>query len=121
MARQRRIIQVCFSEGVHALVAEFAKRGGLSLSASVRLLVERALEPGVRRPVRDQDAALASRLKTLGASALATLIATEQNQKLLISILPEGSERAEQLWEAAATSARNRLIRIDQALAEEML
>lgn len=60
-----------------------------------------------------------SKLKTLGSSALASLIAIEQNQKLLISRLPDGAQRAEELWDEAATSARSRLIRIDQAMAEE--
>jgi hypothetical protein len=55
----------------------------------------------------------------LGLSALACLIATEQNQKLLISMLPDGAQLADDLWEEAATSARTRLIRIEAALAEE--
>ncbi|MHB8589204.1 MAG: hypothetical protein ACYDA0_10165 [Candidatus Dormibacteraceae bacterium] len=117
----RHHVHAHFSDDVFAALAEFAGRGDLTLNGSVRVLVERGLAREASRPFGDPNATLQHQLKTLGHSALASLIAIEQNQKLIISMLPEGGERAEELWEEAATSARSRLIRIDQALTEETL
>ena len=114
-------VHVRFGDHVYSALADYATATGLALNGSVRLLVERGLAVEAGRPVADSDAALMQQLKTLTDSALASLIAIEQNQRLLISMLPDGSERAEQLWDEAATNARRRLIRIDQALAEETL
>jgi len=115
----RNRCEVHFNDELYGALAEFASRNDLPLTLSVRLLVERALAAAVGRTPGAMEGSLGQHLKTLGSSALASLIAIEQNQKLLISLLPDGAQRAEELWEEAATSARSRLIRIDQALAEE--
>jgi hypothetical protein len=114
-------VHVRFGDDGYSALAAYATKAGLALNGSVRLLVERGLAVEGGRPVGDPDAALMQQLKTLTDSALASLIAIEQNQRLLISMLPDGAERAEQAWDEAATGARRRLIRIDRALAEEEL
>jgi hypothetical protein len=116
---QRHDVHVRFGDHVYSALLDYATKSGLALNGSVRLLVERGLAVEAGRPVDDSDAAIMQQLKTLTDSSLASLIAIEQNQKLLISMLPDGAERAEQAWDDAATSARRRLIRVDQALAEE--
>jgi hypothetical protein len=117
----RHLVGVRFSDELYGALGEFATRHDLNLNYSVRELVERGLASEAARPSVDPDVSLPLQLKALGHSALACLIATEQNQKLLISMLPEGVQRVEELWEEAATSARDRLIRIDEAMAEETL
>lgn len=121
MQVHRHLVGVRFSDEVYGALGEFATRRDLNLNCSVRELVERGLAAEAVRPSVDPEASVPQQLRALGHSALACLIATEQNQKLLISMLPEGAQRAEELWEEAATSARDRLIRIDQAMAEETL
>jgi hypothetical protein len=115
----RHNVTVRFSDEVYGALGEFASQGDLDLNCSVRELVQRGLAAEAARPIIDPAASLTHELKTLGLSALACLIATEQNQKLLISMLPDGAQLADDLWEEAATSARTRLIRIEAALAEE--
>ena len=115
----RHNVTVRFSDEVYGALGEFATRADLDLNCSVRELVQRGLAAEAARPIVEPAASLTQELKTLGLSALACLIATEQNQKLLVSMLPEGAQLADDLWEEAATSARTRLIRIDAALAEE--
>jgi hypothetical protein len=115
----RTHFDVWFNDELYGALAEFASRSDLPLNLSIRLLVERALAAAAGRTSGDMEVSLGQHLKTLGYSALASLIAIEQNQKLLISMLPDGAQRAEELWDEAATNARSRLIRIDQALAEE--
>jgi hypothetical protein len=117
----RHLVGVRFSDELYGALGEFATRRDLNLNCSVRELVERGLVADAARPSVDTEASLPQLLKALGHSALACLIATEQNQKLLISMLPEGAQRAEELWEEAATSARSRLIRVDEAMAEVTL
>ncbi len=112
-------VAVRFSDELYGALGEFASQRDVNLNCSVRELVERGLATEGSRPAVGLDAALPEQLKTLGVTSLACLIAIEQTQKLLIGMLPEGAERAEELWEDAATTARSRLIRIDQALAEE--
>lgn len=115
----RNHFEVRFNDELYGALAEFASKNDLELNLSIRLLVERALAAAAGRTSGDMDGSFGQQLKTLGFTALANLIAIEQNQKLLISMLPDGAQRAEALWDEAATSARSRLIRIDQALAEE--
>lgn len=115
----RHDVHVRFSDHCYSVLGEFASRGGLPLNGAVRLLVERGLAVEDGKPVGESEAALSQQLKTLVDNALASLIAIEQNQKLLVAMLPDGAELAEQFWDEAATSARRRLIRVDQALAEE--
>lgn len=116
----RNAAHVHFDDATHGALADFAEQHALTRVASIRLLVERALAADAMGPVGSrEEASFRQQLNALGVSALACLIAVEQNQRLLISMLPEGEERAEELWEAAASSARNRLIRVDRALAEE--
>ena len=110
-----------FDDATHAALADFANRHALSRVASIRLLVERALAADTKGPVgADEQANFRQQLNSLGVTALACLIALEQNQRLLIAMLPEGTETAERLWEEAATHARTRLIRVDAALAAEV-
>jgi|SRR5579859_7161740 len=111
--------QIEFSDELYGALEEFASRTHLTPTRSARLLVERGLRAGTVLPDGDGVGALGEQLKTLGYSALATLIAVEQNQRLLVSLLPDGAQRAEELWDQAAGSARNRLIRIEEALTEE--
>jgi len=111
--------KVEFSAELYGALEEFANRNDLPLNLSARLLIERGLRTVSVLPPADAEGSFHQQLRTLGCSALATLIAIEQNQKLLISMLPDGEQRAEELWGQAATSARSRLIRVDEALAEE--
>ncbi len=112
-------VAVSFTDELYGALAEFAGRADLPLNFSIRELVGRGLEAEARRLTGQEDGSLLRQLKTLGHSALASLIAIEQNQKLLIAMLPDGAERAEELWGEAASAARSRLIRIDEAFAEE--
>lgn len=115
----RSKVGVRFSDEVYGALAEFASRREVSLAGGARELVERGLAAEAGHPSAAPNTSLPEQLRTLGVTALACLVAIEQSQKLLVGMLPEGAERAEELWEEAATSARSRLIRIDQALAEE--
>ncbi len=92
---------------------EFAGRSGIALNAGVRVLVERGLA------LETNDAAAASDYQSLGATALAILVAVEQTQRLLAVIIPDGRARCEALLEEAATAAQRRLLRLDQALRAE--
>ena len=112
-------LSICFPDELYGGLIEYASRADLPLNFSVRELVRRGLEAEARRLTGQEDGSLLRQLKTLGHSALASLIAIEQNQKLLSAMLPDGIERAEGLWEEAASAARARLIRIDEAFAEE--
>ncbi len=112
-------VHVRFGDRVHSALGEFANRSGLALNGSVRLLVERGLALEDVGSLAGSEAQQARHFKTLAETALAILIAVEQNQRLLVSMLPQGEEFAEQLWEDAASSARQRLIKVDRLLAEE--
>ena len=115
----RHQVQVRFSDEVYGALGEFASQRDVNLNCSVRELVERGLATEGGSRSNQLSATSSEQLKALGITALACLIAIEQTQKLVAGMLPEGAERAEELWEEAATSARSRLIRIDRALAEE--
>ena len=127
MGRRARVVvrtykhrlRVSFPEELYGGLAEYASRADLPVNLSVRELVRRGLDAEARRLTGQEDGSLLRQLTTLGHSALASLIAIEQNQKLLAAMLPDGVERANQLWEEAASAARDRLIRIDEAFAEE--
>src|SRR5260370_39595120 len=95
---QTHDVHVRFGDQVYVTLGAFATKAGLALNGSVRLLVERGLAVEAGRPVGDSDAALMQQLKTLTASALASLIAIELNQKLLITRQPHGPERARLVW-----------------------
>src|SRR5690349_20960453 len=95
-------VHVRFGDQAYSALADYALAAGLALNGSVRLLVERGLAVEAGRPIGDSDTALMQQLKTLTDGALASLIAIEQNQRLLISMLPDGAERAERLWDEAA-------------------
>ncbi len=116
---QGRDVHVRFSDRTYADLERFASEGGLALNASVRLLVQRGLAAEAEAPGGEAGEAIASRLQALSESALASLVAIEQNQRLLVSIIPDGAELAERLWEEAAGAARRRLLRLEQAVAEE--
>jgi hypothetical protein len=62
---------------------------------------------------------LVRELRSLNQSALATLIAGEQTQLLFAHIVPRGAQLVDTHWEEAATNARRRLYRVEQAIAEE--
>ena len=94
-------------------VEEFAGRSGIAINAGVRVLVERALA------LETGETADGSDNNSLGATALATLVAVEQTQRLLAVIIPNGIERCEALFDEAATAAQRRLLRLEQALREE--
>ncbi len=116
----RNIAHVHFGDATHGALAEFAERRALTLVASIRTLVEQALAADATGPAgRVEEDSFRQQLKALGVNALACLVAVEQNQRLLISMLPDGVEKAEEVWEEAASSARSRLIRMEQILAEE--
>lgn len=116
---KRNLCKVEFNDELYGALEDFANRNDLPVNLSARLLIERGLRARAALPSGDLEGSFQQQLKTLGISALATLVAVEQNQKLLISMLPDGADRAEELWDEAATGARSRLIRIDEALAEE--
>jgi len=117
---QRHSVHVHLDPVTRSALGEFAERQGLTTTASVRLLVERGLAADNRAPAAPaEEASFRRQLNALGVSTLACLIAVEQNHRLLISMLPDGADKADELWEEAATSARERLIRVDAALAEE--
>lgn len=111
--------QIEFSDELYGALEEFASRTQSTPTGSARLLVERGLRAGTAVPGADGPGSLDQQLKTLGCSTLATLMAVEQTQMLLISMLPDGAQRADELWDEAASSARARLIRIEEALTEE--
>ncbi len=126
MAEQRRNhrlhgrdVHVRFTDRTYAELQRFAAAGGLALNAGVRLLVERGLAIEAEAHSGDAGEAIARRLQALSESGLASLIAIEQNQRLLVSIIPDGAELADRLWEEAAGAARRRLLRLEQAVAEE--
>lgn len=110
--------EVRFDDQLYGALAEFASRNDLTLNASIRVLVERAL--AAPTSAVGAEPSLGQQVKTLGLSSLACLIAAEQNQQLLVSLLPDGAEHADELWERAASSARERLIRLERALAEDL-
>ncbi|HUY73601.1 MAG TPA: hypothetical protein VMW11_03720 [Candidatus Dormibacteraeota bacterium] len=112
-------VAVSFPDELYGALAEFASRTDLPLNFSIRALVGRGLEAEACRLSGQEDGSLLRQLKTLGYSALAGLIAIEQTQRLLIAMLPDGADRAEELWEEAASAARDRLVRIEEAFAEE--
>jgi len=114
-----RDVHVRFTDRTYADLQRFAAAGGLALNTGVRLLVERGLAIEAEAPSGDAGEAIARRLQALSESGLASLIAIEQNQRLLVSIIPEGAELADRLWEEAAGAARRRLLRLEQAVAEE--
>jgi len=88
-------VHVRFSERTFSQVRAFAASSGLAINGCVRMLVERGLALESERSGADAGSEIASQLKTLSESALASLIAIEQNQRLLISIVPEGAELVE--------------------------
>jgi hypothetical protein len=112
-------LSICFPDELYGGLTEYASRADLPLNFSVRELVRRGLEAEARRLTGQEDGSLQGQLKTLGYSALASLIAIEQNQKLLTTMLPDGAELVEDLWEDAASAARSRLIRIEEAFVDE--
>jgi len=114
-----RDLHVRLNERVYSELQAFARSSGLALNGCVRLLVERGLTAYDGWPPGADDKDVQAELRALSQSALATLVALEQNLSLLISIVPDGAELVDRSWEEAASAARRRLLRLEQALAEE--
>jgi len=95
---QGRRLQVGFTAAQRSAIAEQARLGGLSLSATVRQLVSAALslEPGTGG-------------KADSPASLAALVAAEQAVLMVASVLPDGELRMAELGARAAQAAEERL------------
>lgn len=114
-----RDVHVRFNERVYGELQAFAAGCGLALNGCVRLLVERGLAASGADAVLTDHSDLRAELKALSQSILAVLVAAEQTLDLYASFIPHGEERVARSWDQAATAARRRLLRIEQALREE--
>jgi len=95
---QGRRLQVGFTAAQRSAIAEQARLGGLSLSATVRQLVSAALslEPGTGG-------------KADSPASLAALVAAEQAVLMVASVLPDGELRMAELGARATQAAEERL------------
>ncbi|HEX6513043.1 MAG TPA: hypothetical protein VF157_12120 [Chloroflexota bacterium] len=112
-------VHVRFNDRAYGELQAFADGCGLALNGCVRLLVERALAAGAGEPGPADSADVRAELKALNQSMLAALIACEQVLDLYVQLMPHGEERVAESWEQAASAARRRLLRVEQALREE--
>jgi hypothetical protein len=112
-------VHVRFSDRTYGELLAFAESTSLALNGSVRLLVERGLAAEAGLPAGESGTDLVRELRSLNQSALATLIAAEQTQLLFAHIVPRGAQLVDTYWEEAATNARRRLYKVEQAIAEE--
>lgn len=93
-----RRLQVRFASAELELLAQRARRNGLSLSAAVRQLVMSALSMD-----------LAAGTMTDSPASLAALLAAEHSLLMVASVLPEGARRMHELDAQAAVAAEARL------------
>jgi hypothetical protein len=107
------------SPELYASVEKIAEETGLALNGSVRLLVGQGLAVYNGGQPPDQAENMASRLRVLADSVLACLIASEQTQLAVASILPEGRARIGSLLDEATNAAHDRLLRLEQAIRDE--
>lgn len=113
-------VHVRFSDQTFAALKAFAAQSGLALNGCVRLLVERQLALEAGRPPGELGEELLEQVRAVGQVALAGLVAVEQNQRLLVAIVPNGQELCARLLEESAAGARRRLLRLEEAVEEEV-
>jgi hypothetical protein len=90
-------LQVGFTPTQRSAIADRARSGGLSLSATVRHLVSAGLSLDPAAVANDSPAALAA------------LVAAEHAVLMVASVLPEGQRRMGELGQRAAAAAEERL------------
>jgi hypothetical protein len=96
-----RRVDVRLSDKQLELLRLFARRNGLAVGASARLLLTRGLDSSTET----------SRSET----ALAALVAAEHAVLMVASILPEGERRMRALAERACEAAAERLATLTQS------
>ena len=87
------------------------------MTATMRLLLERALASELGRPPDQLSAALLANLQALNRVATGALVAAEHSRIAIESIIPAQFQRPEWAFEAAS-AARSRLERLELAEAE---
>jgi hypothetical protein len=107
---QVRHLKVRLEDQLAQEIETFARTRNLSVSDAVRLLAREQLTAAANG---------AGNALALGATSLATLIATEQVLKLLQVIVPQGASRSLDLEDDAADAARERLERVERLIVDD--
>lgn len=115
-----RNLHLRLSDRLYWRVSEVAEQTGLALNGAVRLLLERALAEGADTAQVGINAELAKELQAMSQSTLASLIAAEEAILTISAILPHRHlEELENVKEEATNNARQRLLYVEKAIAEE--
>jgi hypothetical protein len=111
-------VHLRLSPQLYQAVHDFGEGSDLGLNASLRLLIQRGLL--LDGETVDMDKLQTQReLKAISDALLATLVAVEQSQLLLVHIIPGGEEKCELFWDQAGSRARLRLQRLEAAIEAE--
>ena len=117
--RHSRDLHLRLTPRLYESVEKVADETGLALNASVRLLVDHGLTVYNAGPVADRADELVNQLRVLSDTVLACLIANEQTQLAVASILPGGRARLSSYMDEATDGAHSRLLRLKGAIREE--
>jgi len=99
----------------HESAKAYAEKHGLTLTAAVRLFLERGLAEQPRS--NDGVSGIAGRLDSLERAVIAALIASESARLAMESVFAHDRERFIDLPDRAAAAARARLAELDAAVA----
>ena len=113
--RHAHPIHLRLDDEQHRSLTDFASASGLTLTAALRLLLERALEAESSRPVDSVSARIVEELRTLTHAALGALIAAEHSRLAAVKFLGRHADWIEGLEEEATAAARARLIELERA------
>lgn len=115
--RHPHALHLRLDEHQHESARDFAQRRGLTLTAAVRLLLERGVA-GRPSPADGDLAAVELQLRSLNRAVIASLIASESARLAVEAVFRHDSERLLGLADRAARAARARLSELEEAESE---